>query len=414
MEKITVTLKQHTPLIHFQHEQDGATLRASEVKPKLDKFIINKLGNEDSSAKKENHSLQYKVKIVKDKIGESKQYMIASYLNDKNIVQLNNRGIQVISNSPYFAQESENKNVISHRTDWNKVSKKGLYFSGHIEVTITIFHKLDTITNALKNYIQDFFIVHNFGTRQSKGFGSFSVSKIVHTSDAGIEANIQLKSIEQILKNNYIFVYKKEILPDFNTIFSTINNDYKLIKSGTSRPYSKSKLMLYFNRSGIRWEKKFIKCFFTDAYEDKKGDCYILKSSRAPNYTNGDEELNYMYVRALLGLAEQYEFLLENPPLEDNRNKLIVKIKSDSIQRYQSPLLYKVYDEAIFLVGNDVHEQMKGASFSLLVNIQEDLGYKDDLLGNTSLVTPLSFSLPEFMHFALNPNDYTELQNNNI
>lgn len=42
MHKLTVTLKQHTPLIHFQHSQEGATLRASEVKPKLDKFIIER------------------------------------------------------------------------------------------------------------------------------------------------------------------------------------------------------------------------------------------------------------------------------------------------------------------------------------------------------------------------------------
>ena len=41
--QIQFTLRQHTPIIHFQHHQDGATLRASEVKPKLDKFLIEKL-----------------------------------------------------------------------------------------------------------------------------------------------------------------------------------------------------------------------------------------------------------------------------------------------------------------------------------------------------------------------------------
>ena len=39
MYKLEFTLKQHTPLIHFQHDQAGATLRATEVKPKLDKFL---------------------------------------------------------------------------------------------------------------------------------------------------------------------------------------------------------------------------------------------------------------------------------------------------------------------------------------------------------------------------------------
>ena len=41
---ITYELKQETPIIHFQHNQSGATLRATEVKPKLDRFIIKKLG----------------------------------------------------------------------------------------------------------------------------------------------------------------------------------------------------------------------------------------------------------------------------------------------------------------------------------------------------------------------------------
>ena len=27
MHKLEITLKQHTPIIHFQHDQDGATLQ---------------------------------------------------------------------------------------------------------------------------------------------------------------------------------------------------------------------------------------------------------------------------------------------------------------------------------------------------------------------------------------------------
>ena len=47
MNQLTAILKQHTPMIHFQHNESGATLRASEVKPLLDKFILTKLGNGD-------------------------------------------------------------------------------------------------------------------------------------------------------------------------------------------------------------------------------------------------------------------------------------------------------------------------------------------------------------------------------
>ena len=44
MNRLEIKLKQHTPLIHFQHDQEGATLRASEVKPKLDRFVLTRLG----------------------------------------------------------------------------------------------------------------------------------------------------------------------------------------------------------------------------------------------------------------------------------------------------------------------------------------------------------------------------------
>jgi len=37
--KLTFKLKQHTPIIHFQHDQHGTTLRATEIKPKLDRFL---------------------------------------------------------------------------------------------------------------------------------------------------------------------------------------------------------------------------------------------------------------------------------------------------------------------------------------------------------------------------------------
>ena len=48
MHTLYFTLKQHTPLIHF-HDQDEATLRATEVKPKLDKYLIKVMGGEEAS-----------------------------------------------------------------------------------------------------------------------------------------------------------------------------------------------------------------------------------------------------------------------------------------------------------------------------------------------------------------------------
>ncbi len=47
--ELIVKLKQHTPIIHFQWDQAGATLRATELKPKLDRYIRVKYYGGDES-----------------------------------------------------------------------------------------------------------------------------------------------------------------------------------------------------------------------------------------------------------------------------------------------------------------------------------------------------------------------------
>lgn len=43
----TFVLRQQTPMIHFQYADRGAIIRASEFKPKLDKFLVKKKGGEN-------------------------------------------------------------------------------------------------------------------------------------------------------------------------------------------------------------------------------------------------------------------------------------------------------------------------------------------------------------------------------
>ena len=73
--EIELKLKQVTPMIHFQHDSCGATLRASEVKPKLDRYIKRKylaehpnMTDEEKKAYKkwfigETDALDYKMSI---------------------------------------------------------------------------------------------------------------------------------------------------------------------------------------------------------------------------------------------------------------------------------------------------------------------------------------------------------------
>ncbi len=118
---LTFKLKQHTPIIHFQHDQHGATLRASELKPKLDKFLIKNFKEEEIDYKKwligkgEHDALDYKVKIenvsnidyylpLPSKYKNKKSENLIQYLSEKTTLD-----ISILAPTPFFANSDKIK-----------------------------------------------------------------------------------------------------------------------------------------------------------------------------------------------------------------------------------------------------------------------------------------------------------------
>lgn len=413
MKTLKVTLKQHTPLIHFQHDQYGATLRASEVKPKLDKFIIEKLGKGNYKNVKEHvkntysqlfipkkgfFALNYKLKISSDIANE---YLIASYLSEKDKTTLKKLDINYLDNTPYFAQEKQNKEIVSTRNveSWNDIGSKGVM----LENIILTVSSNNNIIEIIAQYIQSFFLYENFGNRQNKGFGCFEVTGIFPDRS---EKSQKLQNNEYLLKQNFSFCYKKNLHSnDLNTIFSTINNDHKLLKSGRNHPYAKSKLMLYFLRDvneygyRMRWEKAFFKDNVDDVYQKDDYDNYYLQSNRNVN-TQYEENDRFYYIRALLGVANQYEFLLQNPPKPNK--KLVISVNGDDsgVERFKSPIIFKVMNGCIYLAGNQIDSNILNKRFKYYVTIQSDSSWKNDPIED-SLRTPSSFDLKNFIQWAM-------------
>jgi hypothetical protein len=409
MKTLTVKLKQHTPLIHFQHDQDGATLRASEVKPKLDRFVLTKLGNGDykkgcDEAKKnkwligkgEHNALNYKLKVIVSNNERKEEYLIASYLSEtKALPSLNKQRINYISPSPYFAQEKENGEIVKGKRKWNDIKCKGIKYE---VINVEIFSLADSMIDYIAQFIQSFFVCENFGSRQNKGFGSYSVDELV-LSDKDRKMQLNLQNDEKLLKENYAVCYKKVLKdPSLNSIFSTIVEDYKLLKSGKSKPYARSKLMLYGLESKKRWDKKFFKKQVNKEFDNEDGDPYVLLDKHKDKMINDNE--SYFYLRALLGLAGQYEFLLENPPEADNRNKLIISVDGGEVERFKSPIFIKVINGVLYLAANPIPKEILNKQFKFLVNIQGDEGYENEPIDVLS--TPKQFDLIEFLDFAMN------------
>ncbi len=443
MHKLTFTLKQHTPLIHFQPDQQGATLRASEVKPRLDRFIIEKLGSGDYKAGAkiahtnnwlikgaEYPALDYKMRI--NSSGHT-LFVIASRLIKNQPLLLQLKGYSTIAPSPYFSQEKEISDLFEKadpedaNSDFkfkddidkrlNELDKKGIH-SNNIECRAFSF--LPQLLIEINKYICEFFIYENFGCRQSKGFGSFTVeyiNKILCDIDH-----------EKRLKDQFKFVFKKNIdYHNLSLLFKQIQEDYKLLKSGQNSPYAKSKLFLH--HLPIRWEKRKIKQdinsdpitltvgAITGSVQLKSNHPPVLDENNSNAWDDPNDDLKYRYIRVLLGLTDQMEFLadfnLTSGYGRIPKVKYFIQIKSrNSFERYRSPILFKVINNTIYMVGNDVNSELlstpqnqKYFDFTAKVKVNEKL-QDTPIRTLTPLSTPYSFDLLTFIDFALaNEND---------
>jgi hypothetical protein len=427
---LTFTLKQHTPLIHFQHEQAGATLRATEVKPKLDKFITNHFKrlfpNDENLFQKislfspDKKGFLYKMKIAGD--GEPTKYLIASYLKPDFQKLLKENGIKFLHSMPYFAQEKEINDLFKEVGEYYNndkrrktyefipekladISKYGLIYDNPIKGNLFSFDK--EALEILGKTLPYFFAYENFGTRQSKGFGCFSV----------LEPLTQ-EPMENIWKKLYPVIYKKYSAGDLQIQLSTIQKDYKLLKSGRSAKegsYAKSQMFLYgvSLRSPIRWEKRKLKLAindnpFTDRNRNRielktnDGNSAIYDDAGRQSWNDPNPPYHYAYIRALLGLAEQFEFQTKRWDI-----KYVVQIKSkNGIERFRSPITFKVWNNTIYLLAQPVPKSMLNEAFEfhLRLKLHNKMNDRRNYMRNNlipPLRTPNNFDMSAFLKFAL-------------
>lgn len=361
MYQLNFTLQQHTPVIHFQHDQEGATLRATEVKPKLDRFILNSLRNND-----------YKegIKIAKEKkwlIGEhaALNYKMRIESVNQEIIYLKDKYHDGIVNPIYFGNMGD-------------TSPKHYSISEKINITIVSFCK-GIIESLNENLICSFFLLHNFGSRQTKGFGSFTVIKF----------NDALIGLPIIPKGTHSIVLEKDL--NIEKVFAVIDYYWKRLKSGinyskeTKRDsnthychdnrYQKSFLFQYTNslKSGVKytWEKRWMK------------ERFFGLSSKTNNVTPH-------FTRALLGLQDKFEFISKdtcNPDKEEssemnskfqkkNIKPVHIEEKENQIERIKSPILFKPikignkYHVYIFIQDDHIRSAIYGSSISKIFSFE--------------------------------------------
>ena len=387
--KKSYRLAAQTPMIHFQWNQQGATLRASEVKPKLDKFLITKLeGFEKVLEEKENWLLGYPLKY-------KSEYRAA--LNYKLYITADK--VQV-EEPPKFGLYYGNMGVYDEE-------KKAKFIIGDCNLTVNCLSP--DLLNFIDKNIREFFVIYNFGRMNDKGFGSFVIDG--HYSD---------KEIGEVLCGNYggTHLYwfdcknggdlmRKDVFDSIKTLYSVMKSGYNI-----NGKYHRSFLFDYFHKMNIGNEKAHLKKEKMSPYNDGKPVEYP-NSNRRYSDMESDE---YMYVRALLGVGERIEYIIgfnwnndKNRYLPE-REKLQVSIKSDYIERFPSPVFFKIIGNKVYFVAKRTSEEIldKEFEFSIKNNRKIDYG-KIEVDPNKKVVlkTPKSFDVDEFLDFFYNNYDET-------
>ena len=348
-------LEQVTPMIHFQGTENGAVIRASDLKPRFDAFLsrytkdelkayVLPVNNENQGNSKK--AFDYKIRI--NNIIPSK---IAAELKKKN-----KKGTEkgIIGYGACYAELG---------LSWETV------FYESIEVTFIIADrgKDKKLREIIEKYFPIFISVNSFGLRNNKGYGYFKIKGKKHGDI--VEDIKEYKKIVNEQKSESIGVYKIGIEVDKNykaeKIKDTLNEIkifHQIVKSGYnskkkanyekrhgSNSYNNEKLYIPSlmlkeykefskdkNKENMTFEKKAFKLFLKKEGYDisnltRKGD---VKPEEEFKDINGE----VYYVRGLLGLAPFYSFLGVTSE-KDVFDRFIIK-KESKVTRFASPITY--------------------------------------------------------------------------
>lgn len=371
---INIELKQVSPMLHFQGREDGATIRATELKPKLDRFILSWITFENSKITWDKDALNSETLMlnncVKELIKEHQDWFIDKTgekhaLNYKVRIiagnRLNNIKDKCFGNAGYVLKQ--NKHEYS-------------YYE-------SIFIKIKCFNESLKNKIIELFPLFidstAFGLQQGKGYGNYRVKKIDDkVIDYSIEENI-IKIKDHFSKDNDdLLIYKLELTKglDYVAVLNAIANYNRYLKSGLrcGRNYPSVLMKKYLKMDEKKWEiineKKAMKHKLAKNYnidqlirKDFQGKPIDIDNNMNASY---DEEKVY-YTRGILGFAPTYTYHLS---VEENKaafNKQVVKkmfkksfevqakIEKKEISRFPSPIhfhLHKNYSTVYLIIRN--------------------------------------------------------------
>ena len=441
---LTFTLRQHTPLIHFQRDQAEASLRPTELKPKLDNFIFQHLLKDKEHDKELPPSVAFKKYVQEHQSAEWATWLVASghaehaaldyKLSIEPVaVQHFNIGtslykdgqIQWSNQFPTFFANmnqdipSEEKRFFSYTDQPLRCKLKCLNVK-----LMAYFRATENGATRLQNLLHDFFMRHNFGMRQSKGFGCFTLetySERPVTLDIGrYEFVFRLTQNAAGKSRNEVNVYadtaqKRELHSNWYHLFERIDLFYRTLRSGINIPsrhnpfYFKSLLFHWAKNQPTpqQWDKKTIRLYLFGGGNGQRAHAeYDRIHHDDPNGTfnwspptnTPSPETKYMY-RDLLGLASEQEWGKYGATVKKKVTK-----GDDELKRFKSPILFKPIlsagEWAVVIWCSEIPAAYLGATVE--VTAEGSKGNRaNDRDGSISLENPTAFSVADYLRYAI-------------
>ena len=356
-------LVQHTPLIHFQHSEPHACLRATEVKPKLDRFLIEQLEKDDRFG-----DGRWKKWFVGDGSQQSFDYMMRITPNSEQVERTHSieRAIARAEHRPPNASLHEiHKNYFGNMASGNNIQdtiretfKESLFYKDGLTLTIRCF--IPELLTFIDEHIRGFFMMHNFGTRQRKGFGSFTV-------DISTEPNAP-KGFDLVGKycpNAYYCKLDNDVNAD--ALLDAVWVISAFLRSGFNRGegnYVRGFVFRYFQRekNPLANDKAFVK-------QNVLHNVYN-EATRGEHIHPYGNNVRYRYVRGLLGTNENSRFC--RAPNAHTAVYDIYTHSAEGIERFPSPLLFKPIGKFIFILPQKMPDKIFGSEFYILKKKQEE------------------------------------------
>lgn len=365
-----IKLVQHTPMWHFQSQESGCCLRASEVKPKLDRFIAEKSGKPYAAL---NYKMSFKPLVRKRILKDS---FFNHNGNKENLYPL------------YFGNIKANKKRLI------------LYPNEEASIEMYLFSLNTNLLKEINEYINLFFACNSFGTRQDKGFGFFYPEGVVFDDSEA----------------SYFFDVP-DIEGKYTELFNYIHYFHKMIRSGINEKgaYNKSFMYHYAQECGENWDKPVIRYYFqllnpVYTYICGKGstipyiqDRFTVQEDMEKEYSRLDKEEKFRnshwLFREALGLSNTQKWMAYNDTIS-------IESTDKNIKRFKSPITYRPVPIGdgkyrIYLYLSPIDLNYKNTTFRIKNKPDSVRGYGPPKPAMTNMKIYKDFSLEKYLDFVL-------------